>query len=574
MHFTQTRYPVQSINCILHLLILKCHQEKMSINRLVTNALCLLASVCSLQAASADKTAIWHKYEIPFASDREYENPIYDVSTFSVVFTSATGREKTVNGFWDGGKTWKVRFLPDETGEWSWESICSDRENSGLHGLTGRFSCVRGMEDLEIYRRGSIRHIPGKYFLTYDDGTPFFWMGCTAWNGAMKSTGADWDTYLRHRKERHYNLIQFVTTQWRGGDSNRDGDLAYTGSGRIEIHPRFFQKMDEKVDRINELGLVAAPVLLWALPFGDGRHLSPGYHLPVEEAVLLASYIVARYQGNQVIWVLGGDGRYFGEFEDRWKAIGQKVFEGIDHAPATLHPHGNSYIGDIYAGESWYSIMGYQSSHSYQQRTVDFINRKEIANDWARIRPMPHINMEPLYENIHDHQTPENVRNAIWWSLFATPVAGVTYGANGIWSWIEKDGDPILNHRQAPWTVSWKNSLELTVSLEMEYVYAFMDQFAWWEFIPDPGLLLEQPGDEQFDAFVGVLSNPDRSQVLVYIPKNGTVSIRNPFGYAYEARWFDPIRNEYASADVTSTPGVLSVYKEGDTGLILILTND
>lgn len=527
----------------------------------------------SLEGQSGRAT-LWHKCEIPFTSEKAYDNPIYDVTEFSVVFTSATGREKKVNGFWDGGTEWKVRFLPDETGVWSWQSTCSDKENTELHGRSGTFDCVKGVEEFEIYRRGAVRHLPGKYYLTYADGTPFFWMGCTAWNGAMKSTGTDWDYYLKHRKDRHYNLIQFVTTQWRGGDANLDGDVAYTGSGRIEINPLFFQKMDQRVDRINELGLVAAPVLLWALPFGDGRHLSPGYHLPVDEAVLLARYIVARYQGNQVIWVLGGDGRYFGEFEDRWKAIGQKVFDGIDHAPATLHPHGNSYIGDIYAGESWYSIMGYQSSHSYQQRTVDFINRREIANDWARIRPMPHINMEPLYENIHEHQTPENVRNAIWWSLFATPVAGVTYGANGIWSWIEEDGDPILNHRQAPWTVSWKNSLELPVSLEMEYVYEFMDQFSWWEFIPDPGLLLEQPGDDPFDAFVGVLSNPGRSQVLVYIPRNGTVRIRNPFGYSYDARWFDPVRNDYSSADVTSSPGILSVDKEVDTGLILILTRD
>jgi hypothetical protein len=292
----------------------------------------------------------------------------------------------------------------------------------------------------------------------------------------------------------------------------------------------------------------------------------------VDEAVLLAKYIVARYQGNQVIWILGGDGRYFGEFEDRWKAIGQKVFNDIDHAPATLHPHGSSYIGDLYAGESWYSIMGYQSSHSYQKRVVDFINSKDIANNWDKIRPMPNINMEPIYENILEHQTAENVRNAIWWSLFATPVAGVTYGANGIWPWVEEDGGPILNHRQAPWTVSWKHSLDLPVSLEMEYLYEFMDQFAWWELYPDRELLMEQPGEKQFDAFAGVLSNHDRSQVLVYIPKNGNIRIRNPFGFSYEARWFDPMRNKYTSADVTPAPGILTVTKDSDTGMILILT--
>jgi hypothetical protein len=546
----------------------------MIMNKFLAGTLLLLSFNGLTLANQTDQTAVWHKYEIRFTSNKDYSNPIYDIKAFTVVFTSATGREKTVNGFWDGERDWKVRFMPDEPGEWSWQSTCSDKDNSGLHGRSGHFSCVKGVEDLDIYKRGAIKHPPGKYYLTYDDGTPFFWMGCTAWNGAMKSTEADWDYYLQHRRDHHYNLIQFVTTQWRGGDSNLDGDVAYTGSGKIEINPLFFQKMDERVDRINEFGLVAAPVLLWALPFGAGRHLSPGYHLPVDEAVLLANYIVARYQGNQVIWILGGDGRYFDEFTERWKTIGQRVFNEIDHAPATLHPHGRSYVGDIYAGESWYSVMGYQSSHGFIQRTVDFINKEEVANDWDKLRPMPIINMEPIYENIRQDQTSENVRNAIWWSLFATPIAGFTYGANGIWPWVEEDGGPILNHGKAPWTVSWKNSLELPVSREMEYLYEFMDQFAWWEFYPDKGLLLEQPGDNQYDDFVGVLSNQDRSQILVYIPKNGTISIRNPFGFSYEARWFDLIRNKYTSADVTSSQGLLTITQNSDTGMVLVLTSD
>jgi hypothetical protein len=108
----------------------------------------------------------------------------------------------------------------------------------------------------------------------------------------------------------------------------------------------------------------------------------------------------------------------------------------------------------------------------------------------------------------------------------------------------------------------------------MEYLYEFMDQFAWWEFYPDKGLLLEQPGDKQYDDFVGVLSNQDRSQILVYIPKNGTINIRNPFGFSYEAQWFDLKRNKYTSADVTSSQGLLTITQDSDTGMVLVLTSD
>ena len=56
------------------------------------------------------------EYELQFSSSTNYENPIQDVRSFEVTFTSPSGNKKTINGFWDGGTTWKARFMPDETG--------------------------------------------------------------------------------------------------------------------------------------------------------------------------------------------------------------------------------------------------------------------------------------------------------------------------------------------------------------------------------------------------------------------------------------------------------------------------
>jgi len=276
----------------------------------------LLSLLAGLTCISiAQTTDIWKKYEIQFQSDKSYNNPLYEVKYFRLTFTSSTGKKYLVNGFWDGGKDRKARFCPNEEGTWEWKSDCSDKENTGLHNIEGRFECISNHSREEIFSRGSIIHQKGKYYLTYSDGTPFFWLGCTAWNGALKSDDEEWDFYLQHRKRNHYNVIQFVTTQWRGCDMNAEGLVAFEGSGHIRINPEFFKRIDKKIDKINEYGLVASPVILWALPTGMGRELSPGYYLPIDEAVLLADYIVARYQGNQVIWILGGDGQYYGNLE-------------------------------------------------------------------------------------------------------------------------------------------------------------------------------------------------------------------------------------------------------------------
>lgn len=282
---------------------------------------------------SSAQTGRWMKYEQSFQSDKTYENPLYNVQKFLIRFTSPSGRVKTVSGFWDGEKTWRVRFAPDEAGTWTYTTDCSDAANKGLHQQKGTFSCVEKASPHDIYTKGTIIHPQGTYHLTHADGTPFFYTACTAWNGTLKSTDAEWDTYLKDRAANHYNVIQFVTTQWRGGSQNSLGQVAFTGSGRITLNPEFFQHLDKKVDEINAHGLVAAPVLLWALPFGEGRELSPGYHLPEPEAILLARYMVARYGGHHVIWLLGGDAQFVEEYEQRWKTIGRAVFGGEHGTP-------------------------------------------------------------------------------------------------------------------------------------------------------------------------------------------------------------------------------------------------
>lgn len=522
----------------------------------------------------AQDASQWKKHEITFTSEKEYNNPIYDVKDFRIVFTAPSGKTKVVRGFWDGGKAWKVRFLPDETGSWTWKSQCADDKNAGLHNQQGSFVCKPNGKKDAIFQKGGLTHQAGKYYLSYADGTPFFWMACTAWNGALKSTDEEWQYYLNHRLKNNYNVIQLVTTEWRGCDKNAEGLTAIEGTGYIRINPEFFKRIDQKIDEANEMGLVVSPVILWALPNGQGRHLSPGYTLPLEEAVLLAKYIVARYQGNQVIWTLGGDGRYYDDQEVKWKEIGRRVFNDIDHAPVTLHPHGTSWVGEIYAQEKWYNLMSYQSSHSNGEGTVNWINKGPMAKMWSNLKPMPYINTEPNYEQIGFRITDKDVRNASYWSLFATPVAGITYGANGIWPWL-RDGESILNHRDAPGTTNWRKSLDFPGSIQMSYLAQFFQKLEWWKFYPANELLARQPGSTVFNQWISVLRKDDHSEILVYIPEKGAVSLFNPEGFSYEAKWFNPVTNAYSDAKIRQSEagegGKIEADQNFDNDMILIL---
>lgn len=521
------------------------------------------------------QTPIWAKYEIELISAKTYKNPLYDVKDFSVTFTAPSGQIKTVRGFWDGGKSWKIRFLPDEIGKWSWKTACSDSENEGLHEQSGTFDCVKNYDETDFIEHGTIIHQPGKYYLSHADGKPFFWLACTAWNGALKSSDEEWKHYLNQRKKNHYNTIQFVTTEWRGCDKNAEGLTAIEGTGYIRVHPEFFKRIDKKIDEINAKGLLASPVVLWALPFGEGRHLSPGYTLPLEEAVLLAKYIVARYQGNHVVWTLGGDGRYYGEQEVKWREIGRRVFNDIDHAPVTLHPHGSSWVGDLYDQEEWYSLMGYQSSHNNGERVVNWINKGPMSEMWKKLKPMPYINMEPNYEEIRFKITAKDVRNASYWSIFATPLAGVTYGANGIWPWLQP-GERILNHNDKGGVTGWRKSIEFPGSIQMGYLADFIRQFEWWNLYPANDILLWQPGEETYNHWISIVKSPDDNTIIAYIPEKCDVQLSNPFGYEYSALWFDPVKNIYSEAEIfqNTYKEVEKVdYDSGEKTMVLIRKN-
>jgi hypothetical protein len=256
--------------------------------------------------------------------------------------------------------------------------------------------------------------------------------------------------------------------------------------------------------------------------------------------------------------------------ESKWKQIGRDVFNGIDHAPVTLHPHGSSYVGRIYADEDWYGLMGYQSSHSNSERVVNWINKGPMSEEWDELKPMPYINMEPNYEEIHFRIDAEDVRNASWWSIFATPIAGITYGANGIWPWL-REGEQILNHRHEPGTSTWRESIDFPGSLQVGYLSEFIQNTDWWQYFPAGELLLEQPGDSTFNAFISVVAMRDQSSIMAYIPSPGIVKLRNPNGFSYLAKWYNPQTNEYKNAEYVNNLGVMEFDQSEDSDMVLKL---
>ena len=136
-----------------------------------------------LMAALAAPAAVhvWEKQELTFTSERTFVNPYTEVTVW--VDLKGPHFAKRVYGFWDGGKTFRVRVLATEPGAWSWQSG-SNPPDPGLASGRGSFNAIAWSEEEKqqnTLRRGFLKATANGHALEQPDGTPFFAIGDTWW---------------------------------------------------------------------------------------------------------------------------------------------------------------------------------------------------------------------------------------------------------------------------------------------------------------------------------------------------------------------------------------------------------
>lgn len=478
-------------------------------------------------------TQHYQVYEFELTAARQYDNPLWEAGAL-VTFTSPSGGQQRVDAFWDGGTTWRVRFSPDTVGTWYWETASAD---PGMDAQEGRFDCTPYSGDNPLYTHGSLRVATDGTHLEHADGTPFFWMGDTAWNGVIRAAADDWERYLQTRRAQRFNVIQFVSTQWRAAAA---ADAFSGDPTHIHINPAFFGQRDALVAAINAHGMLAAPVLLWTYTAAD-----PGQTLSEESCIRLARYIIARWGAYQVAWFLGGDGDFTGEAESRWQRIGRAVFAERDERLATLHPCGWSWPD--FRSESWYDFIGYQSGHSTREEQLHWLTQGPPATDWDRDPRLPIINLEPNYD-LHPGSHGEimgehHVRRASYWSLLVSPTAGISYGNNGIWPWQTERG-PAEGHKLE--AVPWHEGLDTAGIRSMTRLRALFETLPWWTLRPAQHLLAAQADDVR--EFIAAAET--RDQAVIFTPVAQAIRLRTP---AASARWYDPLTGDWHEAGSGAT---------------------
>jgi len=317
---------------------------------------------------------------------------------------------------------------------------------------------------------GALQVSENGHFLEYQDGTGFFWLGCTAWM-LPRLAPADVDRYLRDRKEKQFTVIQFTTNNM--GRPNYAGELPFLDGERPwdEVKPNetYWQHIDYIVNQAKEQGLYLAMFVWWGSDANDPgwqEKKSTRQHFtdPDQHNYEFGRMLGKRYQDQpHIIWV--GAGEYHKPvsvmFPNNQRPLTEshrtrlvKVIDGIRAANDsnhlyTIHPISFVSSSEEFHDEPWMDFNMIQS-----HAVPSFIVPLTLA-DWNRTPTKPTFNAEGWYENedaLYERWTGMNKadgsevdpgwiqRLQAYWSVFAGGI-GFTYGHKNLWRMEDFDGN-------------------------------------------------------------------------------------------------------------------------------------
>jgi hypothetical protein len=155
----------------------------------------------------------WDRFETSVTNGKSYSDPYNDV-TLNVTYTRPDNSTIMFWGFYDGGTTWKIRFIPDRVGNWNYSATFSD----GTTGISGGFECtasnIPGMIAKDETNPMWFGYKGGNHVLvrSFHVGDRFF---ASNWSNANRSAFLNW------AKGQGYNMLSVASHYLNREESGR-----------------------------------------------------------------------------------------------------------------------------------------------------------------------------------------------------------------------------------------------------------------------------------------------------------------------------------------------------------------
>ena len=555
---------------------------------------------------AAGPVGVWEKIEITLQANKTYENPYKDVDVW--VDLTGPGFKKRCYGFWDGGKTFRVRVMATAPGDWTWRSGAS-KSDSGLAGITGRFKAAAWTEAQKAQnpcRRGMIRACANGHAFEYADKTPFFLIGDTWWAIPTKrfpwfdddkprpiAKGAGFKDYVRFRAKQEFNCLAMIAafpnwandgkpryiktadgtvlrSAWGQAGTNSAKDMtdeagrrAFRFPGKVpgfekiipdleRINPAYFQSMDKKIDYLNARGIV---------PFIEVARRDIGQvwkkHYPWPDSYTrYIQYIWTRYQGNICLFSpIHLDTPSRSVPTDDWNRAANNVIKRYGPPPFGTLRGTNSNPSSL---KNWGHVDKAKWLNFHQvgnRRTHDlYPYLTEIFNTAP---PVPAINGEPYYDGMLNTPGGSDTaalycRSAMYGSVLSGGLGGHIYGAGGwqggLWS-----GEVEAASKFPIWKViKWKSADQ------MRHLKSFIlsEGAKYQQLVPSVNLLKPARAGKPKSClgWSYCARSADRKLFMLYFEKEcPQATVTGATGGAkYAARWFAPSTGKWIDKKATT----------------------
>lgn len=493
----------------------------------------------------------WSRFERVLISNSDYSNALQEVS-LTAVFTSPVGERRIVNGFWDGGRIWRVRFHPDMLGQWTFTTFCSDPRNQGLDGQTGKFLCTSPVGDSDFQRHGPIHPARDHTHFEHADGTPFFWLADTAGSGAMLAGVKDWERYATIRSSQRFNVA--LWSVGRGDDYEQQSPL--TGfPERIGVNPRFFQHLDARIEMLAREGILSA-----IEPLAVADSAAAAKPLPEDQGALLLNYLRARWDTEPVAWVINLDNSSSEAPDGRWEKICRAVFTNSLHAPVIVCSKRAAELAHEYQDQPWVDALGIAAPAN---STAQAPTPADLERPVLLFAPCENA----LNGSSGARYRSDDVRRAVYESLFLRPPAGVIYAAQGVIEWDDSPDSSAADRRGG--LPLWERALFMPGAKQMRALAQLMDSIDFWRLRPRPDAVPDQPA-HQFP--VSAASTSAKDLTLVYVPQPGPVDVSlQAMPPSPLISWLEPRQGSTRSAVAVVSGSVCQFPSPGDGDWVLLI---
>ena len=144
----------------------------------------------------------------------------------------------------------------------------------------------------QSFKGGRLTISENHRYLVHQDGSPFFWLGDTAWELFHRLNREEADQYLKRRSEQGFTVVQAVALAEFDGlkEQNPYGEVPLLDNDPAKPNEAYFKHVDYIIDKAAQYGIVIAFLPTWGdkvfkNTWGKGPEIFTTRPMPVRTGV-------------------------------------------------------------------------------------------------------------------------------------------------------------------------------------------------------------------------------------------------------------------------------------------------